>query len=654
MCTGVARGLALLLVAGVFTACTSNPKVTSSQTTAKIGSAGGTARSGDGQVTVKFSPGQATPGALVRVASHVDLAAAPADLVRPITQPFEVSLLSGSATSGSVTVTYPAVVPADERDLVVIVLRDKNPARWRVLPTTPDASGTRFTATWPHFSLAYLGVFDPFFSAGDSVVTGTRDASRWAWGGVHETWDWGADRLRSATSSIARSLLPLYGGSLASVQCENPSSDWSFTGVNGNGGPMSVPALMGCASAPRVDGSYPATVGNHYPYPYLVTLAPGVSIDAGSTVTDPVESFLQLFWARNDRVVVGGGQQVSLDLARAAPSVQYLSASTDWRTVTIKAAMLAALVLTRGETAEVASAYRQIALEEENALYAARAASDGGLFESVVSRASLDSDIARRQRAESTTLTSAQITLVFDTLQLLDCTLTAANTVQKEQGSGASPLTLDATAWEAAKSECFPVWSNGVAKAMLGAAKDVALGTAQRELAAALISQLKELPDVFSAVNAGFLAKLSHGQFDYTNVRLRVEWTGTVSTPRPGASDPPIGLVWQRYQQGWGTPRPTLLDNGGDASGVVENIQWKSYGGARAVGTGIALYAAPGQSFAEGTREPASIIATDLGTCLGQEAYLNVVVFFPQHGETWSPKNSYPLCEAAKQFQQGQ
>ena len=61
---------------------------------------------------------------------------------------------------------------------------------------------------------------------------------------------------------------------------------------------------------------------------------------------------------------------------------------------------------------------------------------------------------------------------------------------------------------------------------------------------------------------------------------------------------------------------------------------WTS--GVVAMMIGAAEYVAPGQSVAQGTAQPATIVAFDLGTCGGHPACQAIEWFFPQHGGTFS------------------
>ena len=115
------------------------------------------------------------------------------------------------------------------------------------------------------------------------------------------------------------------------------------------------------------------------------------------------------------------------------------------------------------------------------------------------------------------------------------------------------------------------------------------------------------------------------------------------STTAPAGPDPVLGTA------SWGTPgfgrsRPTTIDYGGDTSSSIHDIRWQSWGGARATGTGRAVYASPTAQTAEGREEQATVVAFDLGTCAGRPAYRKVQWYFPQHGEKLTSENATHAC----------
>jgi len=76
----------------------------------------------------------------------------------------------------------------------------------------------------------------------------------------------------------------------------------------------------------------------------------------------------------------------------------------------------------------------------------------------------------------------------------------------------------------------------------------------------------------------------------------------------------------------------------------VQHIVWKSWGGPKALGTGVSDYVAPNQDVAEGTEEPAAIVAFDRGACYGKFMYQAIEWYFPQHGQTFNPDQYQNIC----------
>ncbi len=112
---------------------------------------------------------------------------------------------------------------------------------------------------------------------------------------------------------------------------------------------------------------------------------------------------------------------------------------------------------------------------------------------------------------------------------------------------------------------------------------------------------------------------------------------------------PPVTIVLgspdRPQARGLGTARPSLVDLGGASStGIVEDLRWRSWGGPTATGTGTAAYAAPGQPLAAATRERATVVAADSGTCAGRPAYRTLTWYFPQHGEVPGAHTPLPVC----------
>jgi hypothetical protein len=100
-----------------------------------------------------------------------------------------------------------------------------------------------------------------------------------------------------------------------------------------------------------------------------------------------------------------------------------------------------------------------------------------------------------------------------------------------------------------------------------------------------------------------------------------------------GAQVPILAGPWSIHQRGYGHARPSTIYNGGDPTGLVQHIQWKTWGAAQAIGTGTAEYVGPHQVVAQGTQQPARIVLFQLGSCRGRRAYDAIEWYFPQHGQ---------------------
>lgn len=96
--------------------------------------------------------------------------------------------------------------------------------------------------------------------------------------------------------------------------------------------------------------------------------------------------------------------------------------------------------------------------------------------------------------------------------------------------------------------------------------------------------------------------------------------------------------------KGFGQVRPSVVYNGGDNTGYVGHVVWKSWGGPRATGSGIGEYVGPHQFPATGTEERTTIVAFDLGTCHGKVMYQAVEWYYPQHGQRFNPRQYEDIC----------
>jgi len=97
--------------------------------------------------------------------------------------------------------------------------------------------------------------------------------------------------------------------------------------------------------------------------------------------------------------------------------------------------------------------------------------------------------------------------------------------------------------------------------------------------------------------------------------------------------------------KGFGLVKPSTVFNGGDPTGLVTDVVWKTWGGATAVGSGVSDWVGPNHTVAGGTEEPVTIVAFRLGVCDGKTMYQAVEWFYPQHGMTFDPNQYEDICK---------
>jgi hypothetical protein len=103
-----------------------------------------------------------------------------------------------------------------------------------------------------------------------------------------------------------------------------------------------------------------------------------------------------------------------------------------------------------------------------------------------------------------------------------------------------------------------------------------------------------------------------------------------------------LGTVWANAQHGYGEVEPSYISNGGEPTGIVEDVRWTGWGEEVAIGSGYSYV--PHESVADSTREPVEVIAFDLGVCEGENAYQAVDWYSPQLGEEFDPVQYYDIC----------
>jgi hypothetical protein len=114
----------------------------------------------------------------------------------------------------------------------------------------------------------------------------------------------------------------------------------------------------------------------------------------------------------------------------------------------------------------------------------------------------------------------------------------------------------------------------------------------------------------------------------------------------PAAALPTLGQLAGVFAhgQGIGQVKPTEIFNGGDPTGLVTQVVWRSWGGAQAIATGISDYVGPGQTVAGGKEEPVTVVAFNLGICNGRLMYRAVEWYFPQHKQAFDPGHYEDIC----------
>ncbi len=108
---------------------------------------------------------------------------------------------------------------------------------------------------------------------------------------------------------------------------------------------------------------------------------------------------------------------------------------------------------------------------------------------------------------------------------------------------------------------------------------------------------------------------------------------------------PVLGHIWGSAQEGYGQAQPKTIFNGGDFTGRVENIRWKNWGAAKAIGKGTAMYVPPnGNGIGDGIQAQATVVVWNLAKCHGRLAYCNIEWFFPHYGQHFKPKEYIDVC----------
>ncbi len=113
--------------------------------------------------------------------------------------------------------------------------------------------------------------------------------------------------------------------------------------------------------------------------------------------------------------------------------------------------------------------------------------------------------------------------------------------------------------------------------------------------------------------------------------------------PTPPGPVPVLGTTWGPDQKGYGAARPDTIFNGGDPTGLVTDVRWKSWGGPVAIASGMS-YDPHGGTVAGSTREKATVEAFNLGVCHGTLMYQAIEWYFPADGDKFDPHIYINIC----------
>jgi hypothetical protein len=132
---------------------------------------------------------------------------------------------------------------------------------------------------------------------------------------------------------------------------------------------------------------------------------------------------------------------------------------------------------------------------------------------------------------------------------------------------------------------------------------------------------------------------------------LAIGATGVSVASAGAAANPVLGAkaFAAPYGEGFGTPEPSTIFNGGDPSGSVTKIKWSGWGNPTAIGYGLNPIFKPQGGY---YRKPARIElrATDLGNCGGRRAYTKLEARVPKHpggklGKWFSWSGAKTICK---------
>lgn len=123
--------------------------------------------------------------------------------------------------------------------------------------------------------------------------------------------------------------------------------------------------------------------------------------------------------------------------------------------------------------------------------------------------------------------------------------------------------------------------------------------------------------------------------------------TTTTTTVPPTTTTTPVPTLGVSVGQypgiGYGEVQPNRIQTCCDELTLVTNVQWQSWGGPQATGTGDSDYA-QGVCVLCGTSKQVTVVAFDLGYCGSTYAYQAVTWYFPEEGQSFNPDNYINAC----------
>ena len=118
---------------------------------------------------------------------------------------------------------------------------------------------------------------------------------------------------------------------------------------------------------------------------------------------------------------------------------------------------------------------------------------------------------------------------------------------------------------------------------------------------------------------------------------------GGAAVALASAPSPTLGSHLGGATKGFGQVKPKTVSLGGDPTGIVTKLSWKSWGSPSAVGTGKGYYTPPGKPTADSVSVKVTLKASSLGSCKGHEAYKRIGFTYHYRGKSHAGA-SYGVC----------